>query len=244
MHSVENRQLIINNITQYGCHVVLIEESDYLPGFVYSIGLYEKFGQPEIICFGLPTDVAHSLINHACDLIKEGQTLQDNTQYSGFLEGYTIQLLPVDKDYYPYYVGYAGWYYTNFDFPVQQLVWPDKQRLFPWEQGFNPDWQLKQPLLDRNTDFKFYEKRNLAVFTTREAFDGDPILYVYHDADGYWQFHTSANPDLGNSMIVSLESMLKLDPSLNELFTLEYGQNAYRQTKDDEWIIEDAPEEE
>lgn len=40
-------------IEQYGCHIVLVEPDDYLPGFAYTIGLYQKFNHPKIICFGL-----------------------------------------------------------------------------------------------------------------------------------------------------------------------------------------------
>ncbi len=44
----QDKQQILQNIEQYGCHLVLIEADNYLPAFVYSIGLYQKFGHPEI----------------------------------------------------------------------------------------------------------------------------------------------------------------------------------------------------
>ena len=133
----DNITVVNDNIEKYGCHLTLIEEDNYLPAFVYSIGLFKKFGHPEIICFGLKTDVTSAIINHACDLIKNGETLITNTLYRGFLEGYNIQFLQVDKEYYQNYVGYAGWFYNSFDFPLLQLVWPDKQHKFPWEKDFN-----------------------------------------------------------------------------------------------------------
>lgn len=242
---IEARQTILNNIEMYGCHLVLIEADNYLPAFVYSIGLFKRFGHPELICFGLKTEVMASIINHACDLIKNNESLKENKLYPGFLEGYNIQFLPVDKDYYPDYVGYAGWFYDmRFDFPALQLVWPDKQHNFPWEKGFNPDWKYKQPLLDRNTDFKFYEERNLGVYTTNQAFSGDPILYVYHNEDGDWQFHTSSEPNLEDSMFVCLEEITKLDPSINELYHLQFGWRAWRESKEDEWKYEEHSAEE
>ena len=60
--------VINHNIEQHGCHLTLIEADNYLPAFVYSIGLFKKFEHPEIICFGLKSEVAASIINHACDL--------------------------------------------------------------------------------------------------------------------------------------------------------------------------------
>lgn len=241
----DNIKVVNENIENYGCHLTLIEADNYLPSFVYSIGLYKKFGHPEIICFGLNNNVAASIINHACDLIKNGETLTAGKLYRGFLEDFPIQFIQVDKEYYQNYVGYAGWFYNQtFDFPLLQLVWTDKQNNFPWDNDFNPDWKFKQPLLDRNTDFKFYEERNLAVITTKQAFNGDPILYVYHNEDGDWQFHTSLEPNLGDCMVVALEQITKLDPTINEIYYLQFGWRAWRDSKEGEWQTEEYPDDE
>ena len=241
----EQREDILNNIEKFGCHIVLLEDDGYLPGFAYTIGLYQRFNHPEIICFGLKNDVVGAILNHACDLIKEGQVLQVNKEYRGFLEGFAIQFLRVDKDYYQNYLGYGGWFYDNgFDFPALQLVWPDKQHLFPWQDGFNADWKFKQPLLDRNTDFKFYEERNVAAFTTKAVLEGKPILFAYHNEDGDWQFHSEEEPNLDNAKIVALEQITKRDPSVNEIYHLGFGGRAWRDSIDDIWQWESAPEEE
>lgn len=244
-HDKEAKQAILDDIEKYGCHLALIEADNYLPGFAYSIGLFKRFGHPEIICFGLKTEVLGALLNTASDLIKKGEKFTTNKLYSGFLEGYQIQFLEVDKEHYQNYVGYGGWFYDQtFDFPLLQLVWPDKQHHFPWESDFNPDWKFKQPLLDRNTDFKFYEERNLGVYTTRQALEGEPILYVYHNDDGDWQFHTSLQPDLNDAKLVSLEAITQLDPSLNDIYHLQYGWWAWRDSKDDDWKYEERATEE
>lgn len=243
--ALNNRQTVLDNIEKFGCHLTLIEADNYLPAFVYSIGLFKKYRHPEIICFGLKTDVMKSMINHACDLIKNGEVIMPDKLYSEFLEGYKIQFLQVDKDYYHNYVGYAGVFYDmTFDFPLLQLVWPDKQHNFPWDKDFNIDWIFKQPLLDRNTDFKFYEERRLGVFTTKQAFNGDTILYVYHNEDGNWQFHTSLEPNLDDLMVVALEEITKLDPTINEIYYLQYGWRAWRDNKEAVWKYEEYPEEE
>jgi hypothetical protein len=241
----DNISVVNDNIEKYGCHLVLIETDNYLPAFVYSIGLFKKFGHPEIICFGLPTNVAATSLNHACDLIKNGETLTSGKLYRGFLEGFPIQFLEVAPEYYHNYVGYAGWFYNQtFNFPLLQLVWTDKQNNFPWDKDFYAAWKFKQPLLDRNTDFKFYEERNLGVFTTNDAFNGEPILYVYHNEDGNWQFHTTLEPDLADSMIVSFEEITRLDPTISELFNLQWGWRAWRASKEDEWNYEEYPDSE
>ena len=37
------------NIEKHGLQVILIEATDYMPSFAYSIGLWEKYNHPEII---------------------------------------------------------------------------------------------------------------------------------------------------------------------------------------------------
>jgi len=242
-HDAAARKAIVEHIEEYGCHLALLSPTDYLPGFAYSIGLYQKFQHPELICFGLDQNVLGAVLNHARDLIQGGERLVPGVEYSGFLEGSPIRFIEVDPSYYPNYVGYGCWYYDrSMDFPLYQLVWPDKQIHFPWDDAFNPNWKRKQPLLDRNTDFKFYEERNLGVFTTKQAFQGEPILYVYHDTDGDWQFHTTPEPDLGDTMLVCLEDLTKLDLTLNDIYHLDYGWRAWRESKEAEWEWEQERE--
>ncbi len=239
-HDKQAKERIISDIKEYDCHLALIESDGYLPTFVYSIGLFETFQHPEVIVFGLKTDVMGSIINHVRDEIRAGKKFNSGTKYSGFLEGFEIQFLDVNKVGYPDYFGYAGWYYKNsFDFPALQLVWPDKESRWPWERDFNSNWKFKQPLLDRNMNFKFHEETNLGVFTTHHALEGKPILYVYHNEDGDWQFHTEYEPNIEDSKIVCLKDIIEKDPTLNEIYHLGYGQTAYRSEVGAEWSIEE-----
>jgi hypothetical protein len=76
IHDKQAKQAILDNIEKHGCHLALLEADNYLPAFVYSIGLYKKFGHLEIICFGLKTEVMASILNHACEIIKIVRPLQ------------------------------------------------------------------------------------------------------------------------------------------------------------------------
>lgn len=235
----DERQRILNNIEKYGCHLITIEADNYMPAFVYSIGLYQRFRHPEIVCFGLSTELMAGLINDACYLIKNGMELRPQNRYSEFIEGNDVQFLSVDKEYYKDYLGYARWFYNkSLDFPAIQLVWPDKQQNFPWDAKFNQQWKYKQPLLDRNTDFKFHEDRKLRVFTTKSALEGGTVLYVYHNEDGDWQFHTSLDPQSEDARIVTFENIIQTDPTLNEIFHLQFGWWAWRESKEDGWRYE------
>jgi hypothetical protein len=242
-HNLETEKAIIDNIEKFGCHLALIEDDNYLPGFVYSIGLFKNYNHPEIICFGLKSNVMGTIINHVCDLIKKGENFAVGKLYAEFLEGYNVQFIKVNEEYYPNYLGYATWFYDkSFDFPVLQLVWPDMQNNFPWDKDFNPDFTRRQPLLDRNTDFKFYEKRNLGVYTTKQIFQGEPILYVYHNENGDWQFHASDNPKIEDAILVCLEEIIKLDPSVNNIYHLQYGWSASRKSPEEDWEYAEDPD--
>ena len=64
------------NIDKFGLQVIMVSGSDYSPSFVYSIGLFETYNQPEIICFGLPQKLGHEIINDVAELIKKGETIR------------------------------------------------------------------------------------------------------------------------------------------------------------------------
>ena len=238
-HDKIAKEAIVTNVEKFGCHLALIDSNGYLPAFAYSIGLYKNYGHPEIITFGLKTNVMGHLLNYARDEIKKGMAFKQGPTYSGFLEGYKIQFLNVDKEYYPDYFGYAGWYYKNsWDFPAIELIWPDKENRWPWEDSFNEHWKYKQPLLDRNIDFKFYEPKNLGVYTTHHVLEGNPKLYVYHNDDGDWQFHSEQYPNPDDAKLVCLSDLVERDSTLNLIHHIGYGYNAWRETSKSEWNIE------
>jgi hypothetical protein len=120
-------------------------------------------------------------------------------------------------------------------FDALQLIWTDRNDKFPWEENFEEEFIYKQPLLDRNADFKFREPRNLATFTTKQWLElRKPILRVVHEHDGDWQFLTG-DQMLEDMKIVSLEQLVSQDNTLNELFDLDYGEEAERESIGGRW---------
>ncbi|MCB0649426.1 MAG: DUF4262 domain-containing protein [Saprospiraceae bacterium] len=229
---------ILEDIAAYGVHIAYVESDGYCPGFGYSIGLYKEFNHPEIIVIGLDFESTGAIINNVKDEISNGTRFLEGVNYPGFLVELPIQFIEVEKEHYPDYLGYAGWYNDkSFDFPCLQLVWPDRAGNYPWEADFNEVFKFQQPLLDRNVDFKFLEERTLGVFTTAEVLEGDPIRFVYHNEDGDWQFHSEQDPDLAKAKLVCLEELVQKDKTLNEIYYLNYGESAKRNYIGDEWTI-------
>lgn len=78
---------------------------------------------------------------------------------------------------------------------------------------------------------------NTAVITTTHVVkNGSLIEYVSYDEDGDFQMFSEEGADMERAAVVSLESLLKLDPSLAELKNLEKGDEFYRETKAQPWV--------
>ncbi|MBS1625341.1 MAG: DUF4262 domain-containing protein [Bacteroidetes bacterium] len=230
------------NIKQYGLQVVMVGKSDYLPSFAYSIGLWRSYNQPEVICFALGDELGKAIINDVADLIKNGEKIEEGRMYNNIFKG-RATFLKIDERNTSDYFAAAIDYYGTEKFNALQLVWSDSEDRFPWEDGFEERYFYSQPLLDRNADFKFYEPKNATTFTTRQWLDQkQPILRVVHDTDGDWQFLTGDQLP-GDICIVALEQMIKGDPTLNELWHLDYGRAAERTHIGGAWTITEVEEE-
>ncbi|SME95274.1 DUF4262 domain-containing protein [Pseudobacteriovorax antillogorgiicola] len=235
---IESEKAIVSDVEEYGCHLCYIPSDGYLPSFAYTIGLHKTYGHPEVIVFGLSKELLCYILNHVHEAVKQGNSFVAQNQYDEFLEGYTVKLIEVAKEHYRDYVGFGGWYYKAFDFPLLQVVWPDKMSVWPWEESFNKDWKFLQPLLDRNIDFKFYEPRNLGVYTTQQVIDGEPVVMVYHNEDGSWEFHSKYDVGEGDeAKLVCLEELVAMDPTLNEIHYLGYRSYATREGVEHSWSI-------
>ncbi len=233
-----------DNIEKYGLQVIMVGSTDYFPSFAYSIGLFKTYKHPEIICFGLPDNLGHIIINDVADLIKNGESIWTFKNYDNVFKDSRAEFLPVDERNIEDYFGGAISFYDTTNFPALQLVWTDRNDKFPWEDNFEEKFLYDQPLLDRNAEFKFREAKNLGIFTTRQWLELDKqILRVVHDDDGDWQFLTGDQmPE--DIRLVALEQMILKDKTLNEVFNLDYGQAADREFIGGKWTKMEYDEDE
>lgn len=78
----------------------------------------------------------------------------------------------------------------------------------------------------------FSDPPNVAVIANRRIIEGEGwIAYVSHDLDdGAWQSHIAA-PEVheGDMVVVSLESVMRLDLSVQDLADLPLGWHAWRE---------------
>jgi hypothetical protein len=140
---------LISDVKLTGCHIISIPADKHGPGFSFSIGLYLNYQQPEVIVFSLPFDVAQSVINSMRERFESGHVPKHKGAEADLIEGYDMVTLNVHPEFCREYFGTAIWFYKSIGgkFPMMQLVWPDKQAFYPWDEEFNPNFKTLQPVL-------------------------------------------------------------------------------------------------
>ena len=79
---------------------------------------------------------------------------------------------------------------------------------------------------------------DVAISTKNIVHDSVAILKVTHDDDGIWQFlDGSSELNEDDAVVVSVGTMLNIDPSIKEILSLPMGSKAFRRDKDSTWII-------
>jgi hypothetical protein len=88
-----------------------------------------------------------------------------------------------------------------------------------------------------NDDWPFDQPPNCAVITLKGiAFEGKPILHVVHTKDDHgWQFLGWEDADIEQAAVLSLEEVVRLDPSINLLANLPPGWHAWRRSINEQW---------
>ncbi|MEO0644182.1 MAG: DUF4262 domain-containing protein [Pseudomonadota bacterium] len=151
----EFEERILANIREHGCQVNHVFDPDgVLPGKSYSIGFPETIDQPEVIVFGLPSEVMKFMIN---DLLRqcreEGLSLHDGLVVSDLLEGFDciariVQSEHIIADHFASAMWFSEHRFQTEMKDAFQIVWPSSVAgLFPWDEGVAQDVIDAQPAL-------------------------------------------------------------------------------------------------
>ena len=143
---------LLADIARVGWAVLGIPEDDEGPGYAFSIGLYRTFAHPEVILIGLPWEVSHRFTNAIGAAVRTGERYEAGREYDHLAEGYPSAFVAVDRSHYKQYLGTAGWFYRGWDFPVIQMVYPDRDGAYPWDAGSTPGYWRRQPILDERVE--------------------------------------------------------------------------------------------
>lgn len=252
---------LVDDVEKHGCHIINVREENGIPGWGYTIGVYETTRQPEIIVVGLKPEAAHSVLNDCARRLKGGARFEDGHRERELLTTVECEFRRVEVRWLRQLMGYAVWFYGDDNFPAVQCVYPDLKNRFPWEAGFDDSWRVRQALLFANppnsrveADFwaandpesslfswNFPDPPHTGVYTTKPVMSRqEPILYVSHDSeDGGWQFIGTSDAKIESAALVCFHHIVDNDSSIKELFDLPLGWCAWRDAVSDNWTREE-----
>jgi hypothetical protein len=135
------------DVRQFGWHVVMVPEDDIGPGFAYTIGLAHSYGAPELAMFGLGTRVMHLALNALGQQAANGITLADGQENAEVLKDYPMILRRADPRWYRTFFGRGIGFYRKPPLPFLQVCWPDRERVFHWQDDAGEQHSQSQPQL-------------------------------------------------------------------------------------------------
>lgn len=121
-------------------HSTAVSHNGAAIAFSITRGLAEK-GQPELAMYGVNSDDAQIVLNRAAEWLLRGELPFDVPVLGLINAALVVKRVPLEKS-----VGCFGGEQTAPVKNMLQLVVPDPNNRFPWEEGFDPsyDWlQLK-----------------------------------------------------------------------------------------------------
>ena len=138
----------VADVERYGLHVIKVLGADDEPDFAYSVGLFRTFDHPEVIILGLRLETMHRLLNDVAGELRTGRRFAAGDVSDGFLDDYDVAFRTVPERQYRPYLGWATWFNDGLQYPALQLVYPDRERRWPWEPGVDEGFRRQQPVLD------------------------------------------------------------------------------------------------
>lgn len=139
---------VADDIKKFGLAVITVPSDGEVPTLAYSIGLWGARHHPEIVVFGLPPEVAHTIINDVGRRVKNGKRFKDGDVVEK-LANFPMAFVEVPRDRFEGHLNVALAYYGHGEFTALQLVWPDTQGKFPWQPSYDEKLRRAQPVLAR-----------------------------------------------------------------------------------------------
>jgi hypothetical protein len=243
---------LVSKVENYGWTVMHIKDEPGKPGWSFTIGLFENLRHPEVIIFGVNENKRQEILNWIGENAKREISFTVEKEHDWVLKGYKCWSKPVRAMWYKDLLGYATWFYQREEFPCVQAIWPDKQGRYPWDPSYPYSdqpllyendllsarmmhWSSDKELLKQAWPFKL--DPHTRTFVSRCVVeDGAPILRVYREADGDWQFIGPVHdPELDGCKVVCFHCVVERDPTIKLVADLPIGYCAGRNRVADSW---------
>lgn len=253
----ERDRKLVADVHRHGWGVIGISGDERLPGWAFTVGLWHSFASPEAAMFGLRVPDMQHWLNQLGEEIRVGHLPRPDELRNGILADVPVTFRPVHDSWYAELFGFALWFTQRPPLPIVEVVWPDREGRFPWEDGCGARCRDDQPQLwlarDRHPmgrwtratvqdPWPFLDDPATGVFTTKRiAFEGRAVVYVVHDHDGDWQFLDGDDVTPDDITLVHLEHIVGAHPRVAEVGDLPRGWEAWRDPADTEWRRRPVP---
>lgn len=141
----KSKRKMLHDVDSFGWQVIKV--CGEFPEWAYSVGMFKNFRHPEIIIFGLPPNLMHSIINAIGEGIRKHGKLSLNQRCDAYLEGFDVAFRTVNSNWCSELMGQASWFYEDTPYSAVQCCWPDMENHLPWDSGYNQQLHDRQPLL-------------------------------------------------------------------------------------------------
>ena len=142
-----SEQKVIDDIAKFGWHCVNIMAEGNEVEYAFTIGLFHTYQHPELVIFGLSSEIAHQILSIAVQAIRDNAPLDLSAPTEILLEGYTCCFVEVPASHYYDYVGFCRWFYEGNNFPLYQIVWPSRAGQYPWHPKVSVEFKQAQPVI-------------------------------------------------------------------------------------------------
>src|SRR3990172_5664569 len=78
---------LIADVESHGWHIVGVPDDDAGPGFAFTVGIYMRTFQPEILIMGVPFEPSGRVLNAIGYYLIAGGKIELERRYSGFVDG-------------------------------------------------------------------------------------------------------------------------------------------------------------
>jgi len=250
----ENFTETLNKIEEFGWQTWTVGAEQLKRNFSYTVGVSDIFGLPELITVGLIPETGGHSLNRAVKLMRDGIDLTKG-RFRDIVGEVEVEFQSIDPKWMHHVMLRTDWYYEGRDVPALQLIYPDLENRFQWEEGFNDFF--RQPILatgypeqqqersfwlsnDRHSSlfrWKFADSPDRQVFVSRPvSTKEEDVTYVSHDAeDGAWLFMGEALANDDVPVLLRLHEVVDEDRSLEELADLPAGWCASREAPGKPW---------
>ena len=132
-----------DNVAKYGWHVTGVFQGEDTPPFTYTVGAWDQ-ALPELLIVGLPYQSGGAILNDILNAARKGLELKEGVAYTEFAN-FPLYLKALTLEQAQGWTTMAFTYHTKGKgkanskdpFLVMQVVYPDRQGRYPWDDGYD-----------------------------------------------------------------------------------------------------------